>query len=80
MSATPKVFIVTWCREAELLYGSLLIFKTLRAGFPTAEVVVIENASPPELRGPIYAAAEAAGCVVQQLEEEKPHWAIVEEV
>lgn len=80
MSVTPKVFIVTWCREAELLYGSLLIFKTLRTGFPTAEVVVIENASPPELRGPIYDAAEAAGCVVQQLEQEKPHWAIVEEV
>lgn len=80
MSGKPKVFIVTWCREAELLYGSLLIFKTLRTGFPTAEVTVIENASPPELRPPIYEAAAAAGCAVRQLEEERPHWSLVEEI
>ncbi len=74
----PKVYIVTWCRNAELLYGATLIFATLRTGFPDCEVVVVENASPPELRGPIHKAAGAAGCRVVQLEKEWAHWALIE--
>jgi hypothetical protein len=72
------VFIVTWCRSAALLYGSTLTFKTLRVGFPDAEVTVIENGSEPELRAPIVEAARAAGCEVLQLEESQHHWALME--
>lgn len=75
---TPKVFIVTWCQSAELLYGSTLTFRTLRVGFPTAEVVVVENGSLPELRGSIRAAAESAGCTVLQLDESEHHFALIE--
>ncbi len=77
--ALPKVFIVTWCRSAELLYGSTLTFKTLRTGFPDSEVVVIENASPPELREPIEAAAKAAGCEVRRIAESRYHWQLIEQ-
>ena len=78
MASPPKVYIITWCRAPELLYGSTLIFETLRTGFPESEVVVIENASPPELRAPIVAAAEAVGCTVRLNDDEKPHWAHLE--
>ena len=77
-SRTPKVYIVTWCRSAELLYGSTLTFETLRVGFPDAEVTVVENASHPDLRPPIHAAARAAGCEILQLEEQQHHWALIE--
>ena len=75
---TPKIYIVTWCRSAEMLYGSTLTFETLRVGFPDAEVVVVENASSPELRAPIVAAARTAGCEVMQLDETQHHWALIE--
>jgi hypothetical protein len=77
-SVPPKVFIVTWCRSAELLYGSTLTFQTLRLGFPDSEVVVIENGSPPGLREPIRDAALAVGCEVRQLEESQHHWSLIE--
>ena len=75
---TPKVYIVTWCRSEALLYGSTLTFQTLRVGFPDAEVTVIDNASAPEVRAPIHAAARAAGCEVLQLEETQHHWSLIE--
>ncbi len=78
-AATPiKIYIVTWCRSADQLYGSTLTFQTLRTGFPDAEVTVVENASTLELRQPIHAAARAAGCEVVQLEEGEHHWALIE--
>jgi len=40
-----KVFILTWCNSLDKLYGSLLVFNTLRVGFPTADVFVIDNCS-----------------------------------
>jgi SAM-dependent methyltransferase len=80
MPTPPTVYIITWCRSEELLYGSTLTFKTLRTGFPDSEVVVIENASPPELRAQIVAAAEAVGCSVRLNDNEKPHWAHLEEL
>ena len=36
MSAPVQVFVLTFCRKLELLYGSELIFRTLRVGFPNA--------------------------------------------
>lgn len=58
----PTVFILTYCRKLDLLYGSTLIFKTLRVGFPTAAVVVVDNASLAEARSAIQPLAAAETC------------------
>lgn len=76
----PHVHIVTWCRAPQLLYGSLLTFASLRIGFPDAQVTVIENATPAELRRPILDAAQQVGARVVQLEQERPHWSLIEGV
>lgn len=64
----PLVSILTWCGDMAALYGAVLTFKTLRVGFPTARAIVTDNASTPEARPHIRAAAEAAGCEYRQLE------------
>lgn len=43
-----KVVILTTARTPALLYGSALVFKSLRVGFPKAFVEVWDNASHPE--------------------------------
>ena len=40
-----KVIIVVWCQHPTDVDASLLTFRTLRTGFPTAAVTVIDNAS-----------------------------------
>lgn len=40
-----RVFCITYCRNASLYYGTSLIFKTIRVGFPNAEITIIDNAS-----------------------------------
>lgn len=50
------VFILASCRNPALLAGTLLVFQTLRTGFPTAGVTVIGNA----LQGDALAAVSAA--------------------
>ncbi len=47
----PHVYILTWCKSLESLYGSLLVFQTLRVGFPTAPVYVFDNGSLPKGQG-----------------------------
>jgi len=66
---TPNVFILTYCRNPALLYGSLLVFRTLRGGFPNARVQVVDNASLPEAREEIARAAKETGCTFQSLAE-----------
>jgi len=68
-----KIFILTFCREIELLYGSTLIFKTLRTGFPTAEITVVDNASIPSARPVISRLAKQSGCAYVQLKTEIKH-------
>ena len=57
-----KVIILTFCDDVKLIYGTLLVFNTLRIGFPTAEVLVFDNGSSPEALPQIEAAALAAEC------------------
>lgn len=40
-----KVFILARCRNPDLLQATTLVFDTLRIGFPTAEVLVFDNAN-----------------------------------
>ena len=56
------VFILTFCNDIKLIYGTLLVFKTLRVGFPTAEVYVFDNGSCPEALPLIEEQAKSAGC------------------
>lgn len=57
-----KVIILTFCDDIELSYGTLLVFRTLRVGFPTAEVLVFDNGSSPDALPLIKTAALNAGC------------------
>ena len=57
-----KVIILTFCDDIDLIYGTLLVFNTLRVGFPTAEVLVFDNGSSPDALPLIEAAALNAGC------------------
>jgi hypothetical protein len=75
---TPIVYVTTWCKDDRLLYGSTLVFDSIRVGFPNFEVVVIENASVKDARAAIVEAARAADCKIRLLDKELPHWKIIE--
>ena len=75
-----KVYIITYCRDLDLLYGSTLVFGTLRVGFPESEVVVIDNASLPEARAEIRNAAHAAGALFEQVPSERRHHELLREI
>lgn len=62
-----NVFILTFCRNIELFYGTELIFKTLRVGFPNAKITVIDNASIPEARDKIESLAKKNECLFEQI-------------
>lgn len=55
-----QVRILTFCREEQFLFGNTLVFKTLRTGFPTADIEVWDNASCPEARREIARQATKA--------------------
>jgi hypothetical protein len=57
----PLVTILTYCAHPALAYGTLLVFKTLRTGFPTADIEVFDNGSHPEVRDQIMAEAQRVG-------------------
>jgi hypothetical protein len=73
-STAPTVFILTYCRRPELFYGTSLIFQTLRVGFPTARVIVVDNYSVAEVRPALRALAKQQGCTYLQREVECPHY------
>jgi hypothetical protein len=59
----PTVVILTYCEHPALAYGALLVFDTLRVGFPTFDIVVVDNGSHPDVVPQIEAAAEKAGAL-----------------
>jgi hypothetical protein len=67
--SVPTVFILTFCRRVDLFYGTSLIFKTLRTGFPNSRVIVVDNASVPSARRKITELARKEGCEHYQIEE-----------
>lgn len=50
MSFSSSVFIVTHARDLAALFGTTLVFGSLRKGFPTAEVIVLDNDSVPDVK------------------------------
>jgi len=57
----PLVTILTYCAHPALAYGTLLVFKSLRTGYPTADVEVFDNGSHPEVRDQIMADCQRVG-------------------
>jgi hypothetical protein len=56
-----QVRIITYCPDASALYGNLLIFRSLRVGFPTARILVADNGSSPWARLRISEAVQRCG-------------------
>jgi hypothetical protein len=57
-----SVVILSYCRKMELCYGTALVFKTLRVGFPNARVTVVDNVSLPEAAAEIEKLARETEC------------------
>ncbi len=53
----------------DLFYGTELVFKTLRVGFPSARVIVVDNASLPEAAARIELLARENGCAFERVPE-----------
>jgi len=64
----PHVYILTWCKRIELLYGSTLVFNTLRDGFPSAPIHVVDAASIPDARIEISRKAHSCQAQFMQLD------------
>jgi len=69
----PQVHILATVRKPELLYAALLVFKTLRVGFPSAVVTVWGNHLRPEYDKEVRSEAARTGCLYQRLAEYVPH-------
>lgn len=69
---TPVVSILTYCAHPALAYGTLMVFKTLRVGFPTAKIEVFDNGSHPEVREQIMRACAEVDAVFIAIEPQ--HW------
>lgn len=72
------VYILTYCKNLQQLYGNTLIFKTLRIGFPTANITVVDNASIAYARGVISKCAKDTGCAYRPLQDEILHHQFLE--
>lgn len=68
-----KVFILTWCKHIDQIYGATLVFDTIRIGFPTAEIIVFDNNSIPEAFIEIEKATTKVGAKLIKLESEVSH-------
>jgi len=68
-----KIYVLTYCKDISQLYGNTLIFKTLRVGFPTAEVVLIDNNSVSEARPTLSNLARKNNCNYFQLNSDLLH-------
>jgi hypothetical protein len=71
-----QVRILTFCGNREALYGAVMVFKTIRTGFPTAEILVLDNAG--KCASEIHKAATDAGCEYHRLETQIEHGDFIE--
>lgn len=62
----------------DALYGNTLIFKTLRVGFPNAQVTIVDNASVPGARMIIEGLAMTHDCKYMQLDHPVAHYQFIE--
>ncbi len=76
---TKHVYVFTWCNQIESLYGTTLVFKTLRVGFPTAEIHVVDNASLPAVRPLLRQHAHDCDADFTQLKQGITHHKFIEQ-
>lgn len=69
----PPVNILATCTNPELLEATLLVFKTIRNGFPTAKINVFGNGLSETLRTEVAAAAINVGATWTTLVEYQTH-------
>jgi len=73
-----NVYIITYCADPDYLNGTTLIFKTLRTGFPTAGIHVLDNCSAMGSREYIQRCADNVQATYYELQQELNHWDIIE--
>lgn len=59
MSTIKTVHIITYCDDLELIYGSLLVFDSVRLAFPDSKIVVSENSNSSEVKSLVWDKAKA---------------------
>ena len=77
MTRIETVYVITYCRDLELLYGTTMVFNTIRVGFPDSKIIVVENASLPEARETIHGLADSVGAQFQQGSSQRKHHEIL---
>lgn len=75
---SPNVFILTWCGYLERIHGSTLVFNSLRVGFPSARVHVVDNASHPLVRPTIEKLALGCGATFREVKNPVSHPAFLD--
>lgn len=80
MTPQPHLFVLTYCRSPELLYGNLLVFGSIRVGWPTATVTVVDNCSTLEARREIEREARRVGANFVALDHEIKHHSFIQRV
>lgn len=68
-----RVYVLTFCPGTDVLYGNLPALRTLRTGFPTAEIVVIDNRSCAKATDLFKALCVQNGYTFRQLKERVHH-------
>jgi hypothetical protein len=64
------VYVLTRCRRMDRFFATALVFKTLRTGFPTFTVHVVDNASLQEARPALHQLARDCGASFLQIERD----------
>lgn len=75
-----NVNILATCRDESLIQGTLLIFKTLRTGFPTANVKVFLNNIGSPMKEKVVRAAIKNRCEIVDLKETTIHHKWIEKL
>jgi hypothetical protein len=64
----------------DILYGNLLFYRSLRVGFPSAQITVYDNCSVPGARLKIEEFARVHGCGYVPLVNRVMHWEFIQSV
>ena len=75
-----KLYILTWCQNEDSFYGNSLIFKTLRVGFPNAEITICDNQSIESASFELEKLSRVNDCKFVRLESEVQHYYFLERV
>lgn len=74
-----KVLILTTCKSIDNIYGNTLTFKTIRVGFPNAEIIVYDNNSIKDAKKIIKKCAKNVNATFIGLKNEVKHHSWISE-